>query len=118
MVNNMDRLGTQRTLRALASGTDRVAGRNPVGEAAAPTGRRTHADSRRRPSLLHGRNGNRTSATALYPNGLIFGATELVGQGAGYDPVKMTAYEINMPVRDPAHRLKTRRAMFARRVFQ
>jgi len=39
---------------------------------------------------------------------LIFGATENSSDKVPvYDPVKMTAYEINMAVRDPAHRLNS-----------
>jgi hypothetical protein len=108
MVNNMDRLGTQRTLRALGDWTDRVAaGEIPTSKPQRPQGIErntviTVVDWSSPKAYLHDATVTDKRNPRSNPNGLIFGATENSSDKVPvYDPVKMVAYEINMPVRDP-----------------
>jgi len=108
MVNAMDRLGTQRTLRALGDWTDRVAaGELPTSKPERPQGVERNAvitvvDWSSPKAYLHDATVTDKRNPRSNPNGLIFGATENSSDKVPvYDPVKMVADEINLPVRDP-----------------
>jgi len=120
MVNNMDRLGTQRTLRALGDWTDRVAaGEIPTSKPQRPQGIErntviTVVDWSSPKAYLHDATVTDKRNPRSNPNGLIFGATENSSDKVPvYDPVKMVAYEINMPVRDPKTPSELEVPMFA-----
>jgi len=108
MVTNMDRLGTQRTLRMLGDWTDQVAnGAIPSHKPTRPQGVERNAvitvvDWSSPKSYLHDATVSDKRNPKVNANGLIFGATENSSDKVPvYDPVKMTAYEIKLPVRDP-----------------
>jgi len=108
MVNNVDRLGTQATLKILGEWTDRVAaGELPASKPRRPEGVERNAvvttyDWSNPKAYLHDATVTDKRNPTVNANGLIFGATEnSTDMVPVFDPVKNIAYEVKLPVRDP-----------------
>ena len=108
MVNNVDRLGTQATLKILGEWTDRVAaGELPSSKPRRPEGVERNAvvttyDWSNPKAYLHDATVTDKRNPTVNANGLIFGATEnSTDMVPVFDPVKNIAYEVKLPVRDP-----------------
>jgi hypothetical protein len=108
MVNNIDRLGTQATLKMLGDWTDRVAaGEIPASKPTRPTGVERNAvvttyDWSNPKAYLHDATVTDKRDPTRNANGLIFGATEnSTDMVPVFDPVKNIAYEVKLEVRDP-----------------
>ncbi len=120
MVNNVDRLGTQATLKILGEWTDRVAaGELPASKPRRPEGVERNAvvttyDWSNPKAYLHDATVTDKRNPTVNANGLIFGATEnSTDMVPVFDPVKNTAYEVKLPVRDPKTPSESEVPMFA-----
>jgi len=108
MVNTMDRMGTQGTLKMFGDWTDRVAkGELPATKPQRPQGVERNAvvtvwDWSNPKAYLHDATAADKRNPTLNANGLVFGATEnSTDMVPVLDPVKNIAYEVKLPVRDP-----------------
>jgi hypothetical protein len=120
MVNNIDRLGTQATLKMLGDWTDRVAaGEIPASKPSRPQGVERNAvvtvwDWSNPKAYLHDATVSDKRNPTINANGLIFGATEnSTDMVPVFDPVKNTAYEVKLQVRDPKTPSESEVPMFA-----
>ncbi len=108
MVNTMDRMGTQATLKMFGDCTDRVAkGELPAAKPQRPQGVERNAvvtvwDWSNEKAYLHDATASDKRNPTVNANGLVFGATEnSTDKVPVLDPVKNVAYEVTLPVRDP-----------------
>src|SRR5262245_4186853 len=120
MVNNVDRMGTQATLKMFGEWTDRVAaGEIPATKPQRPQGIERNAvittwDWSNPKAYLHDAAVSDKRNPTLNANGLIFGATENSTDNVPvFDPVKNAAYEVKLPVRDPKTPSESEAPMFA-----
>jgi len=120
MVNNVDRMGTQATLKMLGDWTDRIAaGELPAAKPERPTGVARNAvitvfDWSNPKAYLHDATVSDKRNPTVNANGLIFGATEAsTDMVPVFDPVKNTAYEVKLQVRDPKTPNENEAPMFA-----
>ncbi|HEY7301882.1 MAG TPA: carboxypeptidase-like regulatory domain-containing protein [Xanthobacteraceae bacterium] len=108
MVNNMERMGTQAGLKMFGDWTDRVAkGDLPTSKPQRPQGIERNAvitvwNWSNPKAYLHDATASDKRNPTVNANGLVFGATENSTDNVPvFDPVKNTAYEIKLQVRDP-----------------
>ena len=108
MVNTVDRMGTQYTLKMFGEWTDRVAnGELPVAKPTRPQGVERNAvvtvwDWSNPKAYLHDATASDKRNPTVNANGLVFGATEnSTDRVPVLDPVKNVAFEVKLPVRDP-----------------
>jgi len=108
MVNNVGRLGAQGALKMFGDWTDRIAGGElPASKLRRPEGIERNAvvttyDWSNPKAYLHDAAVSDKRNPTLNANGLIFGATEASSDMVPvFDPVKNTAYEVKLQVRDP-----------------
>src|SRR5499427_4542995 len=120
MVNNTERMGTQAALKMLGDWTDRVAaGELPASKPTRPQGIERNAvvtvwDWSNPKAYLHDAAASDKRNPTVNANGLIFGATEnSTDKVPVFDPVKKTAYEIKLQVRDPKTPSEGEAPMFA-----
>ena len=106
MVNTMDRMGTQGTLKMFGDWTDRVAkGELPATKPQRPQGVERNAvvtvwDWSNPKAYLHDATAADKRNPTLNANGLVFGATEnSTDMVPVLDPVKNVAFEVKLPVR-------------------
>jgi hypothetical protein len=120
MVNTVDRMGTQATLKMFGDWTDRVAaGELPSAKPQRPTGVERNAvvtvwDWSNPKAYLHDASVSDKRDPTVNANGLIFGATEnSTDKVPVFDPVKNVAFEVKLPVRDPKTPSESEVPMFA-----
>jgi len=120
MVGNVDRMGTQASLKILGEWTDRVAaGEIPTTKPTRPQGVERNAvitvfDWSNTKAYLHDATVSDKRDPTVNANGLIFGATEnSTDMVPVFDPVKNTAYEVKLQVRDPKTPNENESPMFA-----
>ena len=120
MVGNMERMGTQAGLKMFGEWTDRVAsGELPAAKPQRPQGVERNAvvtvwDWSNPKAYLHDAAASDKRNPTVNANGLIFGATEASSDKVPvFDPVKNTAYEIKLQVRDPKTPSESELPMFA-----
>jgi hypothetical protein len=120
MVNNMERMGTQAGLKMFGSWTDRIAaGALPASKPQRPQGIERNAvitvwDWSNPRAYLHDAAASDKRNPTVNANGLIFGATEAsTDKVPVFDPVKNTAYEVKLQVRDPKTPSEADLPMFA-----
>ncbi len=108
MVNSIDRMGTQGTLKMFADWTDRVSsGELPSSKPSRPQGIERNAvitvwDWATPSTYLHDVTVSDKRNPTVNSNGLVFGATEASTDNVPVlDPVKNTAYTVKLQVRDP-----------------
>src|SRR5262245_62319643 len=108
MVNTMDRMGTQGTLKMFGDWTDRVAkGELPATKPQRPQGVERNAvvtvwNWSNERAYLHDATASDKRNPTLNANGLVSGATEnSTDKVPVLDPVKNTVFEVTLPVRDP-----------------
>jgi hypothetical protein len=108
MVNTIDRMGTQYTLKMFGDWTDRVAkGELPAAKPTRPQGVERNAvvtvwDWSNSKAYLHDATASDKRNPTVNANGLVFGATEnSTDMVPVLDPVKNVAFEVKLPVRDP-----------------
>jgi hypothetical protein len=120
MVNNIDRLGTQATLKMLGDWTDRIAaGEIPASKPTRPQGVERNAvvtvwDWSNPKAYLHDATVSDKRNPSINANGLIFGATEnSTDMVPVFDPKTNKAYEVKLQVRDPKTPSESEVPMFA-----
>jgi hypothetical protein len=120
MVNNVGRIGAQGALKMLGDWTDRVAaGELPFAKPQRPEGIARNAvvttyDWSNPKAYLHDATVTDKRDPTRNANGLIFGATENSSDMVPVlDPVKNTAYEVKLQVRDPKTPSESEVPMFA-----
>jgi hypothetical protein len=120
MVGNMERMGTQAGLKMFGEWTDRVAhGELPATKPQRPQGVERNAvvtvwDWSNPKAYLHDAAASDKRNATVNANGLIFGATEASSDKVPvFDPVKNTAYEVKLQVRDPKTPSEAELPMFA-----
>jgi hypothetical protein len=120
MVNNVGRMGAQGALKMLGDWTDRVAaGELPFAKPQRPEGIARNAvvttyDWSNPKAYLHDATVTDKRDPTRNANGLIFGATENSSDMVPVlDPVKNTAYEVKLQVRDPKTPSESEVPMFA-----
>jgi hypothetical protein len=120
MVNTMDRMGTQGTLRMFGDWTDRVAkGELPATKPQRPQGVERNAvvtvwDWSNPKAYLHDATVSDKRNPSINANGLIFGATEnSTDMVPVFDPKTNKAYEVKLQVRDPKTPSESEVPMFA-----
>ena len=120
MVNTIERMGTQATLKMFGEWTDRIAeGELPAAKPQRPQGVERNAvvtvwDWSNPKAYLHDATASDKRNPTVNANGLIFGATEnSTDKVPVLDPVKNIAYEVKLPVRDPKTPSESEAAMFA-----
>jgi hypothetical protein len=120
MVNTIERMGTQATLKMFGDWTDRVAeGEVPAAKPQRPQGVERNVvitvwDWSNPKAYLHDATVSDKRNPTVNANGLVFGATEnSTDRVPVLDPVKNVAFEVKLPVRDPKTPSESAAPMFA-----